>query len=174
MNLQTASQPPIPCLPPPLDTGSWRPASQDQSSFFNLPAEIRQLILREAFGGRAVHLELRLQPILRPLSPKQDTAQNNGQQQETGFLRSLIHRVRPPKFKIKPYRGDGRMMEWRWYGGICRRDVPELYDARQRPYDRSVPLYQARDDCVAEFGRGEAGPTRHLGVMGFLLSCKRG
>ncbi|KAK3899208.1 hypothetical protein C8A05DRAFT_37189 [Staphylotrichum tortipilum] len=152
-----------------------QPASQDQSPFFRLPAEIREFILREAFGGRAVHLELRLQPILRPLSPRKDaTNQRSGQQQKAGFLRSLLHRVRPPKFQIKPYHGKGEVTEWRWHGGICRRDVPELCGQRQRPYDRSVPLYQARDDCIAEFARGEAAESQRVGVFGFLLTCKKG
>ena len=152
-----------------------QPASQGQSPFFRLPAEIRERILREAFGGRAVHIELRLQPILRPLSPRQDTTdQTSGQQYQAGFLRSLFHRIRPPKFKIKPYHGKGEVTEWRWYGGICRRNVPKLCGQRQRPYDGSVPLYQARDDCVAEFARGEAGESQRVGVLGFLLSCKKG
>ncbi|KAK3897853.1 hypothetical protein C8A05DRAFT_38571 [Staphylotrichum tortipilum] len=65
------------------------------------------------------------------------------------------------------------MTEWRWHGGICRRDVPELCGQRQPPYDRSVPLYQARDDCIAEFARGEAAESQFVGVLGFLLSCKK-
>ncbi|KAL2129117.1 hypothetical protein VTI74DRAFT_8207 [Chaetomium olivicolor] len=62
-------------------------------------------------------------------------------------------------------------MEWRWYSGICHRDAPTRYD---QPHYDSVPLHQAFDGCLAYFDRGVVQENRRVGVLGFLLSCKRG
>lgn len=150
--------PPLPSLPLTTthDPGTWRPTSQTQG-FFALPYDLRYQILKMAFGGRTVHIDLRLRP------PLLDFESSGG--------RSPGHAGYPPLFdsdsRSDPnHRGQG--VAWRWFQCVCHRDPPGVYH----------PDEVCRDTCLTGQalcqGHSWAWDACRLGAMGFILCCKQG
>lgn len=96
--------------------------SAQECLFFQLPYEIRRMILLIAFGGRTVHMD-----IIR--------------EEEA----------------------------WQWKGIVCAREfLPRTRFNRQSAWN---------DDCMrwwARRGWGTLPEVCHLGITGFLLSCRQG
>jgi hypothetical protein len=149
---------------PPLPSGFRKrtTAQQSQSPFFRLPLELRRLILREAFGGHTIHINLRppvITLILRRLGGKKKTRPN--------YWRRLI-----PWLTAKPAPDEA---EWVWashcfwhdglakakYGNGWGRDLPAIVD------DGGGPCCWNGDDF---WPHSLASMIR---VLGFLLSCQR-
>jgi hypothetical protein len=161
--------PPLPSLPPTREANleEWQPTRQIQSPFFRLPPELRQMILHAAFGDRTIHMDLRFRP---PLFAPQ-TGDKGGPDPVHGGFPPLVdsHEGAIPSLVWHP-RADA-VMAWRWYSCLCHRNPPEA---------RGTPLWQqpCLDRCLYGQGScssfpGEFPAKCMVGVMGFLLSCKR-
>lgn len=153
---QPKEDPPLPLLRSTTTTNNqdtWRPIIQTQG-FFALPYDLRHQILKMAFGGRTVHIDLRVRP------PLHDFESSGG--------RSPGHAGYPPLFdagSFSKHRSQG--VTWQWFHCVCHRDPPWVY----RPDE------VCRDTCLT--GRASCqGPWVYdacqLGAMGFLLCCKQG
>lgn len=142
-------------------------AVADSMFFQRLPAELRRMILIEAFGGRTVHVDLEWDhPRQFRLETKaKGTDPSHPQLHHCGMVRSpgLGRDVSKPK-------------AWRWFGCVCHRD-PE-YAVRAGPGKRltSEPWM---DTCL----EGEAGWCHNwagtqpfnclIGCMGWLTTCRQ-
>jgi hypothetical protein len=175
----------------------WQPAQQTQSPFFNLPAELRQLILRAAFGDRSLHIELHqlccpemymnLWPGLttvtaRPgepsaVAPRWRALRELAQTRAQEWLRLIsrpLHRLRSKETLQSEHDPRSR---GRWSGSIChrgrvRRQTGDGWaDSAWGP--SFVDLCWASD--VLHDGKPPPLLPEHnsVGAMGFLLSCKR-
>ncbi|KAK4462925.1 hypothetical protein QBC42DRAFT_72773 [Cladorrhinum samala] len=176
--------PPIPSIPPAVPQDSWQPTNpQTSSSFFALlPFEIRHQILREAFGDRTVHIDLRV----RCASPKSSKAwlpwkislQSDSSQEpqrhgrHPGKTYNRYQAERNPEFYFKDH---GRPT-WKWYSCICHNVVPPDLASSFSYEDDMILESDLGDSCLG--GRancsGSDAAECHLGAMGFLRSCKRG
>lgn len=168
--------PPLPSLPPCSEltpSSQSQPARQTQSMFFNLPVEIREVILREAFGDRTLHIDLRSRnswhsrctsPGVNPFEPARE-----------GWRR-LAPWLDPRPPKIKCHRDAKKMPTWRWYGSFCHRGKINW----RLQYDLAPAGDRFFADgcwrggnwcCMAEAAVAPDG--YQVGAMGFLLSCKQ-
>jgi hypothetical protein len=120
--------------------------------------ELRQQILREAFGDRTIHVDLRFRPPLHALG-------NN-------FTTSPGHPplARLPEIPPSPPSADGA---WRWFSCLCRRDPP--------PHSPNYNLLGPPDDgCLSGGGSSYCSlwpgtePSKcRIGAIGFLLTCRQ-
>ncbi|CAH0050755.1 unnamed protein product [Clonostachys solani] len=167
------AHPPPPPPPPLLPTDRPRPNTPPDPStpgqvdrlgtLSRLPAEICRQILTAAFGGRELHLDLRLVPRhWRPLHGRTgESAHGRGSAPWSGIT---------PKFNPQDER------EWRWYGCVCHRQIPW-----RRPHSHSWPHHDA---CLV----GEAnlcsvyppppgmpaGSCDYIiGALGWLRTCRQ-
>lgn len=137
-------------------------ATENSPFFQNLPFEIRRRILLEAFGNVIVHMDLRLEhPILRR---KDGPDSNPPHYHQSPF--------EPPKEQLDTW----KPKEWQWWSCVCHRAPPgragfELKEmAFTEPFeDRCREGY----DMWCEFWPGEKPGKCHIGVMGWLLSCRQ-
>lgn len=139
------------------DPASWSPMRQAQG-FFSLPAEVRHQILKEAFGARAIHIDLRLR------LPDQTLESSGGRGPRHGGYPPLIQWNELPKY---PPPTQGEDLAWRWYHCVCHRDPPGRY----------MPERVAKDECLEGQACCEGDEwifdACQLGVMGFMRSCKQ-
>ena len=161
--IMTKAQPNLRLLHiPPLPSGLRKQTSaqQSQSPFFRLPLELRQLILREAFGGRTIHIDLRLPvatPRLRPLG------------REKKSWRRLV-----PRRTAEPAQDERR---WVWTGCYFCHGGPAQTEGRNS-WGYPIPAIPSdgMNGGPCCWTGDEAWPrsdARTVGVMGFLLSCQR-
>lgn len=153
---QPKKEPPLPSLPPPIanNPDTWTSIGQTQG-FFALPYDLRHQILKIAFGGRTVHIDLRLRPSLHDF--------------ESSGGRDPGHAGYPPLFgqgdNLKPR---AQKATWQWFHCICHRDPPWRY----------LPGEVCKDTCLEGRALCHGGTWKwdacQLGAMGFLLSCKQG
>ena len=140
-------------------------AATSNSAFFQkLPLEIRQKILKEAFGNYTMHMHLSYDFPKVPLRVRQHdpkhrhanirTFQRRQQRQQTTF-------------------GIPRKKSWQWWSCICHRDAPWMLS-----HWRSDAL--CRDDChkggihiSCDYWPGDTPGKCFIGVMGWLLSCRQ-
>jgi hypothetical protein len=161
---------------------SWHPAQQTQAAFYKLPTELRQLVLREAFGGRTLHLDVRSRNSLHTLSMSAP-----GDIFETYRPAARGWRRLVPWFWPKSYRHTIHTSEsleelpaWKWYGCFCHRGRVVWSDALWVWHcDALAPLFSdgcwrggpwccKRDDVEAR-----VPDDARVAAIGFLLSCKR-
>lgn len=151
--------PPAPSLTVPSDRPSrqWTPDPQLQSPFFRLPPELRRKILRRAFGNCTIHMDFSFRPPA-------DKANYPGH-----------HPGHPPlvEFHLPPQpRWPRGICAWRWFSCVCHFEPP--------PDQIISPAPMWADQCLRGAGRccemwpGTAIEKCRLGVMGLLLSCKKG
>jgi hypothetical protein len=151
-------------------------ATADSSFFTKLPLEIRRKILREAFGGQTVHMDLIYD---HPLLPPED--QPDDSHEEPSKRRSRPHgnlnvNINTCTCDIRNLRlDDSRPKEWAWRSSVCHRNPP----ARCAPGQAVQP---AEDYC--RFGQtpwqrtclvwpGEFPTKCLIGAMGWLCSCRQ-
>jgi hypothetical protein len=174
-------EPPLPSLPRPpvLSTEQCPPSSQLQSPFFSLAPELREIILREAFGDRTIHVDLRSRRGMHSMVTR-----------NTRPLRNPFTPVREGWRRLVPGGGakspepeghDRDVPLWRWYSCFCHRDCPD----RVMPRDVTVigpdiervffgdGCWRGRRWCCGDREAGAPPEGYYVGVMGFLLSCKR-
>lgn len=155
------SFPGLPSLPAPPTAGAapLEPAQQLQSPLFRLAPEIRDFILRAAFGDGTIHIDLRLGYPRR--------------------MRDLRRRVNKPVHGGYPplanphdtgvplpeRRPADRVVGWRWYSCVCHRS-PRDPPARDR-------CLRGVADCASWPGPAAVPDKCMVGAMGLLVSCKR-
>jgi hypothetical protein len=188
-----ASMPHLPwslaSLPPRPEsfTESWHPAQQNQAAFFKLPTELRQLILREAFGGRTLHLDIRSRNSMHPLITSTGSADlfKTYRPAARGWRR-LVPWSCPKSYRHATHTTESleELPAWKWYGCFCHSGQVVWNEARMDPM-----MLCLRSDVAPHFFDGcwRGGPwccrtddvdawvpdDARVGAMGFLLSCKR-
>ena len=152
-----------PATVPNRDVAAWNRTEQAEGPFWTLPPELRSLILLMAFGGRTVHIDLRMRP---PLLDKDSSGREPG------------HGGYPPLMKASSSRKGfaflrrDRAVAWRWYHCVCHRHV--AWDGAEIPpgYFLNDRCLEGEALCLGELTRSSYDACQ-LGVMGFLLSCKQ-
>ncbi|KAI8962026.1 hypothetical protein F5Y11DRAFT_357239 [Daldinia sp. FL1419] len=136
-------------------------ASTAASSFFQrIPAEVRRMILIEAFGDRIVHLDLRFDHPMVYLSDEEAQKQRNHCGIELGQSR-------------RPKRDATRPKAWRWFSCVCHRDTESCVRGTgsvSEPYT-DICLGGTARSCRG--WRGEFPYKCFIGVMGWLLTCRQ-
>lgn len=184
----------LPSLPACESTSQkWQPASQTQSLFFRLPAELRQLILREAFGDQSIHIELhqrdrsmylaRETTTNRPagvIVPQRwrDKAQTRAREwrnRSVSWLQQSLH-LRPKEAPLVEH----DLRRGRWCGSVCHRGRVRRRDGdgRARWEPSTVDMCWACSLLSSSADSPLLAPPllpQHssIGAMGFMLSCKR-
>ncbi|KAH6684916.1 hypothetical protein F5X68DRAFT_262796 [Plectosphaerella plurivora] len=159
---KTSSNPPfLPSVRPrPLTPSSVTPQPSTCALFTKLPAHIRHDILIAAFGNRTIHVNLEFSHPRPPPDAKRR------------------HHAR-----IAPLRNEHLLpksdMAWRWNGSICHRQAPQYAPAGED----ACLLFQAvwLDGCMTGTSinthcdlYGGTWPNKcHIGIVGFLQSCKQ-
>ena len=165
----SSEPPPLPSLPRPPDV---HPAArdvspQDQSLFFRLPTELRMKILHTAFGDRTIHIDFRFRPPLHTYETSGGHEPVHG-----GYPPLAEYFPSPRKWEPKP-RG---APAWRWWSCVCHSSMP--HDYKDWRYYYQFPVWY--DSCLEGGFRScwywpSTDPERcQVGIMGYLLSCKRG
>ncbi|SPO06989.1 uncharacterized protein DNG_09683 [Cephalotrichum gorgonifer] len=160
---EAAKEPYLPAPHAPLLTPR-SSSRQEQSPFFRLPLDLRYLILRDAFGGRTIHVDFRFRPPLYT--------------SDTGGGLKAYHGGYPPLVTVdtrldRPTKPHGAGA-WRWYSCVCHRNVPP--GMRGSAFEFSASW----DKCLSGAGfhchswPGTLPNKCMLGMMGFLLTCKQG
>lgn len=176
--------PPLLPLPPPCLSSSTdaQPRSQQiQSPLFSLPAELREHILRLAFGDREIHvgvwsrdgLDLHRWECAHALADVMARAYATAEPPAWGWHRLVPWLGPPPTGSSDPAEDDETNRSgWKWTGCVCYANVPGRWFRDPRPY-RVWPYF--KDGCRGKDDEPDLfSEQKQVGVMGFLLSCKRG
>lgn len=173
--------PPLPFLPPPPslsdslnahphDVATTAPAAHHNGIFFErLSPDLRRMILIEAFGDRAVHVDLRYDRPLRARPPRK--TMHAGGVDVLDQAHSASRQARRPR-------------AWRWYSCVCHRDPVGYADGRYGAVadrGRVAASHPALDRCLRRGAQacdeppGDTGDMSRcfLGVMGWLLACRQ-
>lgn len=190
----TFPDPPLslaPSLPPRLESLSqeWCPSQQSHAGFFQLPLELRQRILREAFGDRTLHLDVRARTSMHVLMGPREANRCKGNALKMHRPGARGWRRLAPWFSPKEYKYGWHSNEslealpaWRWEGCFCHAGKVIWNDPRRRDVlcSRGLePLFydgcwRGKAWCCDEDGDyGVLPDDARVGAMGFLLSCKR-
>lgn len=134
-------------------------ATASSAFFQKFPFEIRNKILRHAFGNKTMDMSLSLNYPLRPL-PKR---KRNQTRRHTGIR----------AFFLKPRWRTSRMnrKEWEWLSGVCGHCPPtvmNIYMDETNCDGDSLP--GVRSCCETWENKFMFG---YIGVMGWLLSCRQ-
>ncbi|KAK3290988.1 uncharacterized protein B0H64DRAFT_50422 [Chaetomium fimeti] len=138
--------PPLPALPSTAEfiPEEWRPSQQTQSHYFDLPLELRHLILRTAFGDRTIHIDLRSRNSLHP---------------------QPLHTDPCPPDRL-----------WMWYSCFCYKRQRDGGHAGANTHFHALfadGCWAGGKRCCTPDQRDLLPEEGRIGVMGFLLSCKR-
>ncbi|KAK4448984.1 hypothetical protein QBC34DRAFT_464244 [Podospora aff. communis PSN243] len=184
VDVDVNATPPLPVLPQRARrlSLSVSDGGTSTSAFFQtLPPEIRCKILIAAFGGRTIHLDLRL---LYPLRPQESSIAPT---QKKPFFRRIGSSSRdnpPPQSPLwnqgprhaNTHHPDDRdttkPRRWEWHGSICHRPSPTLAGFDEYPAcedECASGRASWRVDCAS--WPGEVPHKCLLGVMGWLRSC---
>lgn len=142
--------------------------------FASLPAELRRRVLIAAFGGRTLHIDLRL---AHPRLPGTSAAATSGHGEHGGGAAPLSWRYAADRTAPRT---------WRWWSCVCHRLVPPGSRWERRVLARGVAPYRfpKHDGCI----RGDAAfcqlwssetatvPARRrcaVGSLGWLLACRQ-
>lgn len=172
--LPPALAPRRPVTPSPEDTCE---TSQPSSIFFSrLPAEVRSMVLKEAFGGQTIHIDRYFD------HPRQrQAACPSWCPSSMGDNADLERSQRPPCPKphtghwgITSYRLKSKSQQWR--SSVCHRNPPasdvfhpSWIESWRQPYDDSCRRGN-KQHCDAWPGKWPLKCT--VGAMGWLRSCR--
>ncbi|KAH7130913.1 hypothetical protein EDB81DRAFT_129464 [Dactylonectria macrodidyma] len=138
---------------------------QESSAYFRLPPNIRRDIIRLAFGSLRLHLDL---SYTHPDAPYElIPARHCGIDNE----RSREHRDGE-----KHNLDTNQPKAWRWWSSICHRLAPDAVGPMTRrglvgPWGDFCRLGLA-EHCL-EWRDADAPSACHIGIMGWLLSCRQ-
>jgi hypothetical protein len=139
-------------------------ATAKSALFQKVPADVRRLILREAFGDRTLHMDLFDDggPLLTPkgLSAEQGEPGHAGISYDADMGRPLSS---PASSK----------MAWRFVGSICHRDT-------ERHMRDKTALQSGPEEDTCAGGRalcrewqGHPPESCRIGIMGWLRCCRQ-
>lgn len=120
-----------------------------QSAYFKIPPNIRRDIIRLAFGDNRLHMNLLFGTSRMPLF----------------FFE--YHRHEDENDQSKSSDDEKR---WWWWGLVCRRFPP---GGPTEPMTRGGCDGPWADECVGVARHPDESPKYHIGVMGWLLSCRQ-
>lgn len=167
--------PPLPFLPPSPSSSesatmqgvaSTAPIPQNGIFFGRLPLDLRRIILIEAFGDRAVHVDLRYQRPLRSRPLRKIM--------HAGGVDVLYAGPSPSRESREPY-------AWQYYSCVCHRDPVWFVERSYGVGAGDMPSHPATDSCLRRRPQscdkppGDTGDMSRcfLGVMGWLLTCRQ-
>ncbi|KAK4041493.1 hypothetical protein C8A01DRAFT_34446 [Parachaetomium inaequale] len=171
--------PPLPFLPAqrprPLTPSASEQSPVTLGTLARLPAELRCRILMAAFGGRTLHLDLRLAHPRRPDDLAAPVSGHHEYEHDLGAA-PLSEYYGPDEASPKT---------WRWYSSVCHRMEPPGSRWEHRSVRLGYPVYRYphTDGCLRgeamccalwppESAAGIQGKCR-VGVMGWLLACRQ-
>lgn len=166
---------PRPLTPSPSDEDlcqSVANATANSAFFQRLPPEIRRQILIEAFGGHAVHMDLRFDHPELPLDP--EAAHKISSHCRHNIDWENRYRGPPPAWNLD----HSVPKRWIWQSSVCHeRDFQGWYGKRRLAGTFSHP---AEDRCrfgdisydLCRLWPGEESSRCFIGAMGWLLSCR--
>ncbi|KAF4471199.1 hypothetical protein FALBO_1886 [Fusarium albosuccineum] len=156
-------------LTPSMDSASSKGPKalfQETCSWFRLPPNIRSGILRLAFGDGRLHMHLGFShpDAARQLSPDHHCGIDN---------------VPSSRFRNRRERviDSSRPKDWQWWSSVCHRLRPDGLPGPMTNGGLDGPWADhCRDgdarNCPVENGSGTPAEC-HVGVMGWLLSCRQ-
>ncbi|WEW60122.1 hypothetical protein PRK78_005607 [Emydomyces testavorans] len=134
-------------------------ASANYGLFQLLPYEIRREILMYAFGNRTVHMDIRYDHPVMPLDKRILDPD----------LKSY-HVLLPPQRQQRRLLEKRKPKKWQWQSSICHRKGHSggpMFD---------IPFYDQCHDgenVWCGFWRDERETSCFIGIMGWLVSCRR-
>lgn len=152
------------------------------SFFAKLPPETRRMILIAAFGGRTVHMHIRLSlPALPPTKqPSLTVTVPPGQRMPHGGLTAELNRFEWPKAVLEASEYARAAVQtdvgaserqWQWWGCVCHRNPPEYNLRNLNGLWSDVCLIGEAVRC--DYYPGEAPGKCMIGCMGWLLACRQ-
>lgn len=148
------------------------PRYQESCFWFKVPPNIRRDIIRLAFGDTRLHLFIDWDYLDVPRQPSQKL--------HCGIARGPLDDENMTKRRIKRLKDETQPEKWQWWGSRCHRIHPSD-DGTLGPMTRGGSLGPWADYCrsggsadICEAWRRQDGPSAcHIGVMGWLLSCRQ-
>ncbi|KAH7118643.1 hypothetical protein B0J13DRAFT_569479 [Dactylonectria estremocensis] len=138
---------------------------QESAAYFRLPPNIRRDILRLAFGDVRLHMDL---SYIHPDAPHQPVAAHH-----CGIENKMLAGRRLRKKRVLD---TTQPKAWRWWSSICHRHPPDAVG----PMTRRGLVGPWDDYCRSGFAehcldwRDAGAPSAcHIGIMGWLLSCRQ-
>ncbi|CAM1501888.1 Fc.00g038720.m01.CDS01 [Cosmosporella sp. VM-42] len=158
--------------PRPLTPTSFRYEGSKEKSFFDvLPFELRRKILCEAFGNETLHMELDYDHPMVPLkNPTKRHGARNGvfdisTQSFGGAGTWPKNYLRTDKWQPK---------KWQWWSSVCHQRTTVFDDlwmaTEEEPW---MDGCQFGNNEYCSSSPGNAPAKCHLGIMGWLLSCRQ-
>ncbi|KAF5672223.1 hypothetical protein FCIRC_8476 [Fusarium circinatum] len=145
-----------------------RPRYQETCFWFRVPPNVRRDILRLAFGDTRIHINLEYNHphIAHPESSNLHCGIVVGPGEYPGEETRVLDETKPAT--------------WRWWSSRCHRSYPDEIKG-QGPMTRGGALGPWVDCCrnggdssICEAWKEQEGPLAcHVGVMGWLLSCRQ-
>lgn len=142
------------------------------SIFSRLPPEIRRQILITAFGERTLHMDLQFRFPFNLVEQKPFEGWN---------VHARIHSESLAANSHLDTRS-GKSRAWRWFGCVCHRfdtdKTPPLAFGRRCNYRWAHFGEPDTDHCLHGAGKCSSWPGKwpvkcQIGIMGWMLSCKR-
>ncbi|KAF5243095.1 hypothetical protein FAUST_3014 [Fusarium austroamericanum] len=148
------------------------PRYQESCFWFKVPPNIRRDIIRLAFGDTRLHLFIDWDYVDVPRQPSRKL--------HCGIARGPLDDENMAKRRIKRLKDETQPEKWQWWGSRCHRVHPND-DGTLGPMTRGGSQGPWADYCrsggsadICEAWRRQDGPPAcHIGVMGWLLSCRQ-
>ncbi|EKJ79608.1 hypothetical protein FPSE_00293 [Fusarium pseudograminearum CS3096] len=148
------------------------PRYQESCFWFKVPPNIRRDIIRLAFGDTRLHLFIDWDYLDVPRQPSQKL--------HCDIARGPLDDENMAKHRIKRLKDETQPEKWQWWGSRCHRVHPND-DGTLGPMTRGGSQGPWADYCrsggsadICEAWRHQDGPSAcHIGVMGWLLSCRQ-
>ncbi|KAM0417280.1 hypothetical protein ACHAPT_012721 [Fusarium lateritium] len=161
--------------PRPLTASSECQGSKDSQLFTKLPQEIRLDILRQAFGDNDIHIELDYG--YPPMLEKRPRSRRYGSRISVRYCETWCNRTGDPWGQHRLVPNKWKPKKWRWWSRVCYRGILTPFWGLST--HSSVKLEPWWDRCKFDLGPiyepelGSDSSKRHVGVMGWLLSCRQ-
>ncbi|KAM5357506.1 hypothetical protein ACJZ2D_016196 [Fusarium nematophilum] len=151
--------------------GSYREASFQESAYFKIPIDVRRQILRLAFGDRRLHMDLSNSHPDAPLASDKSIDDHH----------CGIDSIQSKKVANKRERlvDKTRPKSWQWWSSVCHRLPPDHDATLTGPMTNGGPDGPWADHCrLGEAAHCHSWPGHvpskcHIGIMGWLLSCRQ-